>query len=299
MLGTRTKTMAPNDLIKAILKMDVDLLWNGGIGTYVKSSGESHSDVGDRANDGLRINGGELGAKIVGEGGNLGLTQLGRMEFAMNGGRVNTDFTDNVGGVDCSDNEVNIKILLNSLVANGDLTMKKRNELLVKMEDEVSEIVLDDAYCQSESISVTQSQQVSLLKEQIRFIHYLEKEGKLDRALEYLPDDDTLYERQRAGYGLTRPELAVLVAYGKMYSKSNWLWTPWQMIRSLARCFRPISLRSYNVTIVRKWKIIRLELKSSQPVWRTRCRMRWVSISPPACMMKPGRVSLKLQPPMR
>ncbi|MGR5078870.1 NAD-glutamate dehydrogenase [Photobacterium swingsii] len=221
LLGTRKQTMPPNELIRLILQMEVDLLWNGGIGTYVKAESETHTDVGDRANDALRINGNELRAKVVGEGGNLGMTQLGRVEFAKRGGLVNTDFIDNVGGVDCSDNEVNIKILLNSLVAGGDLTYKQRNQLLESMEDEVGEIVLDDAYCQSESISVTQQQQVQLLKEQIRFIHHLEREGKLDRALENLPDDETLAEREKSGMGLTRPELAVLVAYGKMVLKEQ------------------------------------------------------------------------------
>lgn len=221
MLGVRKQKMAPNELIKQILQMKVDLLWNGGIGTYVKAETESHTDVGDRANDYLRVNGNELGAKIVGEGGNLGMTQLGRIEYAMNGGYVNTDFIDNVGGVDCSDNEVNIKILLNGVVASGDLTFKQRNELLIRMEDEVGDIVIEDAYCQSESISVTSARKESLLKEQIRFIHYLEKEGKLDRQLEYLPDDEALTERLLCGKGLTRPEIAVLVAYGKMQLKEQ------------------------------------------------------------------------------
>ncbi|RXJ74297.1 NAD-glutamate dehydrogenase [Veronia nyctiphanis] len=221
MIGTQRATMTPNDLIKQLLHMKVDLLWNGGIGTYVKAESETHAEVGDRANDALRVNGSELGARIVGEGGNLGMTQLARMEFALKGGRVNTDFIDNVGGVDCSDNEVNIKILLNGLVAAGELTFKKRNQILESMEDEVSEIVLEDAYVQSESISVTHKQQVSLLKEQIRFIHQLEKEGKLDRNLEHLPDDEALSERQLRGQGLTRPELAVLVAYGKMVLKEQ------------------------------------------------------------------------------
>ncbi|MDW2167702.1 NAD-glutamate dehydrogenase, partial [Vibrio sp. 2099] len=174
--------------IKMILKMKVDLLWNGGIGTYVKASTETHTDVGDRANDLLRIDGRELRAKVVGEGGNLGMTQLGRIEYALNGGRVNTDFVDNVGGVDCSDNEVNIKIFLNGLVSNGDLTVKQRNQILESMEEEVGEIVLDDAYRQSESISVTEQQGVGIVKEQIRFIHTMEKAGYLDRALEYIPD---------------------------------------------------------------------------------------------------------------
>lgn len=221
MLGTKKTSAAPNDLIKMILKMEVDLLWNGGIGTYVKSSAETHTDVGDRANDALRIDGRELNAKIVGEGGNLGMTQLGRVEYALTGGRVNTDFVDNVGGVDCSDNEVNIKIFLNGLVANGDMTIKQRNLILESMEDEVGEIVIEDAYTQSESISVTAQQGVDVVKEQIRFIHHMEKAGHLDRALEYIPDDETLLEREKQGMGLTRPELAVLVAYGKMVLKEE------------------------------------------------------------------------------
>ncbi|GAL10916.1 NAD-specific glutamate dehydrogenase large form [Vibrio astriarenae] len=221
MLDTSQQSIAPNDLIKLILKMQVDLLWNGGIGTYIKSDQESHSDVGDRANDALRINGKELRAKIVGEGGNLGLTQLGRIEFALNGGRVNTDFVDNVGGVDCSDNEVNIKIFLNSLVTSGDLTVKQRNTILESMEDEVGDIVLDDAYHQSEAISVAEHQGVAAMKELIRFIHTIEKAGYLDRQLEYIPDDETLGEREKLGASLTRPELSVLVAYAKMILKEQ------------------------------------------------------------------------------
>ncbi len=221
MLGTRKSSMAPNDLIKAILLMDVDLFWNGGIGTYVKASTETHTDVGDRANDALRIDGKDMNAKVVGEGGNLGMTQLGRIEFALRGGRVNTDFVDNVGGVDCSDNEVNIKILLNSLVANGDLTVKQRNLTLDKMEEEVGDIVLLDAYWQSESISVSEQQGSSLVKEQIRFIHSMERSGYLDRSLEYIPDDETLLEREKMGQALTRPEISVLVAYGKMVLKEQ------------------------------------------------------------------------------
>jgi len=136
--------------------MPVDLIWNGGIGTYVKSARETHAEVGDRANDALRVNGGELRAKIVGEGGNLGCTQLGRIEYASNGGRINTDFVDNVGGVDCSDNEVNIKILLNALVTEGELTLKQRNRLLEEMTEEVGHIVLQDCKDQTRTISVTQ-----------------------------------------------------------------------------------------------------------------------------------------------
>lgn len=220
-LGTRQVTMTPNELIHNILKMPVDLIWNGGIGTYIKSSKESHSEVGDRANDDLRVNGKDVQAKIVGEGGNLGLTQLGRVEYASVGGRVNTDFIDNVGGVDCSDNEVNIKILLNGLVNKGDLTVKQRNKLLYDMTDDVSRIVLHDCYRQTQSISITELAGVKTLKEQLRFIHGLEREGFLNRELEFIPSDDEISDRVASGRGLTRPELSVLIAYGKMVLKDS------------------------------------------------------------------------------
>ncbi len=218
-LGTRQQTMTPNELIHNVLKMPVDLMWNGGIGTYIKSSKESHSSVGDRANDDLRVNGKEVQAKIVGEGGNLGVTQLGRIEYAANGGRINTDFIDNVGGVDCSDNEVNIKILLNSLVNDGELTVKQRNKLLYDMTDDVSAIVLKDCYRQTQSISITELAGVKQLKEQLRFIHGLEREGQLNRELEFIPSDDEISDRVATDQGLTRPELSVLIAYGKMVMK--------------------------------------------------------------------------------
>ncbi|WP_024592568.1 MULTISPECIES: NAD-glutamate dehydrogenase [unclassified Pseudoalteromonas] len=221
MLGTKKASMTPNELIKASLMMEFDLLWNGGIGTYIKNSKETDADVGDRANDALRINGRDLGAKVLGEGGNLGTTQLGRIEFAAKGGRVNTDFIDNVGGVACSDNEVNIKILLNGLVAEGDLTRKQRDELLYSMTDEVSQLVLKDCYRQTHTISITQSKGTSTLKEKIRFIHALEKDGKLNRAIEFIPSDEELAERAAAGKDLTRPELSVLVSYAKMVLKES------------------------------------------------------------------------------
>ncbi|WP_166376834.1 NAD-glutamate dehydrogenase [Pseudoalteromonas sp. Z9A4] len=221
MLGTKKASMTPNELIKASLMMEFDLLWNGGIGTYIKNSKETDADVGDRANDALRINGKDLGAKVLGEGGNLGVTQLGRVEFASKGGRVNTDFIDNVGGVACSDNEVNIKILLNGLVAEGDLTRKQRDELLYSMTDEVSQLVLKDCYRQTHTISITQSKGTSTLKEKIRFIHALEKDGKLNRAIEFIPSDEELAERAAAGKDLTRPELSVLVSYAKMVLKES------------------------------------------------------------------------------
>ncbi|EKE87028.1 NAD-glutamate dehydrogenase [Idiomarina xiamenensis] len=221
MLGSSKKSMTPNELIRACLTMPVDLVWNGGIGTYVKGAKETDSDVGDRANDALRVNGRDLQAKVVGEGGNLGFTQLGRIEFASKGGRINTDFIDNVGGVDCSDNEVNIKILLNGLVNAGDLTQKQRDQLLYEMTDDVAKIVLNDCNRQTQSISVTLRRGADQIKELQRFIHHLEREGQLNRALEFLPDDDELTERQASGKGLTRPELAVITAYGKMVLKEQ------------------------------------------------------------------------------
>jgi glutamate dehydrogenase len=223
MLDTKKVSMNPTELLKELLKMKVDLIWNGGIGTYLKATRESHAEVGDRANDTLRVNGNEVQARIIGEGGNLGCTQLGRIEYAANGGRMNTDFVDNVGGVDCSDNEVNIKILLNAIVADGEMTLKQRNRLLVDMTDEVSRIVLQDCKDQTRTISITQVRGAEQLKEQIRFIHYLEKEAKLDRALEFLPTEDELADRLANGKPLTRPELSVLVAYSKMLLKEQLL----------------------------------------------------------------------------
>lgn len=220
-LNTSKLNMSPVELIHNVLKMPVDLIWNGGIGTYVKSKKESHSEVGDRANDSLRVNGEDVKAKIVGEGGNLGLTQLGRIEYAATGGRVNTDFIDNVGGVDCSDNEVNIKILLNTIMNNGDLTIKQRNKLLYEMTDDVGEIVIQDCYRQTQSISITQMMGVKQLKEQLRFIHGLERDGSLNRELEFIPSDDEISDRVVTGQGLTRPELSVLIAYGKMVLKEE------------------------------------------------------------------------------
>ncbi|HEY0922370.1 NAD-glutamate dehydrogenase [Rheinheimera pacifica] len=221
MLGTTKTSMTPNELIREALMMPVDLIWNGGIGTYVKATSESHAEVGDRGSEPLRVNGKELKAKIFGEGGNLGCTQRGRIEFAMHGGQINTDFVDNVGGVTCSDNEVNIKILLNTLVAGGDLTLKQRNKILFEMTDDVAAIVIKDCYRQTQSISVSSLLGAEQLKEYTRFIHTLEKEGKLNRELEFLPSDDELADRMAKGQGLTRPELSILTAYGKMVLKER------------------------------------------------------------------------------
>ncbi|PSF06141.1 NAD-glutamate dehydrogenase [Marinobacter fuscus] len=215
LLGIKADRVPPNMLIHHILTARVDLLWVGGIGTYVKGASETHSDVGDKANDGLRINGGELRCKVVGEGGNLGFTQLGRIEYALKGGRLNTDFIDNSGGVDCSDHEVNMKILLNRAVAVGDLTGKQRNIMLEEMTDDVASLVLKNNYRQTQAISIANEDAASRLEEYRRLMDTLESEGKLNRSLEFLPDDETLSERKLAKKGLTRPELSVLISYVK------------------------------------------------------------------------------------
>ena len=207
--------LPPNELIRRLLRAPVDLLWNGGIGTYVKSSHQTHADVGDKANDPLRVNGKEVRAKVVGEGGNLGLSQLGRMEYAAAGGRLNTDFIDNSGGVDCSDHEVNIKILLNDVVSNGDMTLKQRNRLLESMTEEVSALVLLNNYRQTQAISMMEQTIVSQLDDYKRYMEHLEANGRLDRGIEFLPDNETLAERVVSGKGLTRPELSLLLSYAK------------------------------------------------------------------------------------
>jgi glutamate dehydrogenase len=215
-LGVDAKALAPNELISAILTAPVDLLYNGGIGTYVKSSRQSHADVGDRANDAIRVNGKDLRCKVVAEGGNLGFTQLGRVEYAFKGGRINTDAIDNSAGVDCSDHEVNIKILLNAVVREGKLTNEQRNKLLAEMTDEVAALVLRDNYFQTQSLSVSGALAPALLDTQERFIKSLEKAGRLNRAIEFLPNDEELAERRAAKLGLTSPERAVLLAYAKI-----------------------------------------------------------------------------------
>jgi glutamate dehydrogenase len=207
--------LPPTELIKALLLSPVDLIWNGGIGTYVKGSSETHADVGDKATDAVRINGNQLRAKVVGEGGNLGMTQLGRVEFALSSGSSYTDFIDNAGGVDCSDHEVNIKIMLNELVASGDMTMKQRNALFMEMTDAVSDLVLSNNYRQTQAIALAHRECKERLDEYVRLMHDFEESGKLNRALEYLPDEETLSERRLQGLGLTKPELSVLISYAK------------------------------------------------------------------------------------
>ncbi|MET9652766.1 MULTISPECIES: NAD-glutamate dehydrogenase [unclassified Streptomyces] len=214
--------MTPAELMQAILHAPVDLLWNGGIGTYVKASTESQSDVGDKANDAIRVNGENLRVKVVGEGGNLGLTQLGRIEFARKGGpdgeggRINTDAIDNSAGVDTSDHEVNIKILLNGLVAEGDMTVKQRNRILAEMTDEVGGLVLRNNYAQNVALANAFAQSPSLLHAHQRFMRRLGRDGALDRSLEFLPNDRQIRELLNNGKGLSQPEIAVLLAYTKI-----------------------------------------------------------------------------------
>ena len=209
--------VTPNEVIKAILKTHVDLLWNGGVGTYIKGSAESHADVGDRSNDAVRIDATELHCKVVGEGGNLGLSQLGRIEFARRGGRLNTDFIDNSAGVNTSDVEVNLKILLNGAVRSGEITRAGRDRLLVQMTDEVAALVLRNNYLQSQAISTSEFQAKERLSESAFVIRALERSGDLNRALEFLPSDEEIAERRKAGEGLTRPELAIIMSYGKIW----------------------------------------------------------------------------------
>ncbi|MBA3262157.1 MAG: NAD-glutamate dehydrogenase [Thermoleophilaceae bacterium] len=215
-LDVRDEALAPNDLIRALLRAPVDLLWNGGIGTYVKAKAESHADAGDKANDAVRVDGAELRCHVVSEGGNLGLTQRARIEYARGGGRINTDAIDNSAGVETSDREVNIKVLLDQAVAGGDLTRKQRDELLVEMTPAVAELVLTDNYEQTETLSLAEAQAAGMVDVHTRFLEALEHSRKLDRELEALPSGEELAERSREDRGLTRPELAVALAYSKI-----------------------------------------------------------------------------------
>jgi glutamate dehydrogenase len=220
-LNTKKDSLAPNELIRAMLKSSVDLIWNGGIGTFVKATEETHLDVGDRTNDGIRIDASELNARVVAEGGNLGTTQLARIEYSLQGGIINTDFIDNSAGVDCSDHEVNIKILLNRMVLEGEMTLDQRNKLLEKMTDEVAALVLLDNYDQTQMLSLETSvaqQTIDLFRQ---YMNDMEKCGRLDRKLEYLPDDKSMQERKANNKPLTRPEIAMLLAYSKMYLKQD------------------------------------------------------------------------------
>jgi glutamate dehydrogenase len=214
--GLETESATPNELMNALLKSQCDLMWFGGIGTYIKAQSESNSEVGDKANDAIRINGSELNAKVIGEGANLGCTQLGRIEAAQNGVRLNTDAIDNSAGVDSSDHEVNIKILLNSLVRNGQMSEQERDELLVSMTSDVANHVLAHNYSQTLAISLQQATAIIDVDAHERFMQNLEAIGQLNRAVEFLPNTDEMRQKSERKEGLTRPELSVLTAYGKI-----------------------------------------------------------------------------------
>jgi glutamate dehydrogenase len=216
-LAVEAASLPPSELIRALLRAPVDLLWNGGIGTFVKSSDEAHADAGDRTSDAIRVDAGELRCRVVGEGGNLGFTQRGRVEYALGGGRIYTDAIDNSAGVDCSDHEVNIKIALDAIVREGDLTEKQRNALLAEMADEVAELVLRDNDEQTRAISAAAAEADATADVDARLIRTLEQTGLLVRELEFLPGDETLQERAKAGGGLTAPELAILLSYAKIF----------------------------------------------------------------------------------
>ncbi len=215
-LDLPSATVTPLDLIRAVLRARVDLFWNGGIGTYVKASTESHLDAGDPVNDAVRINGDELRCRVVAEGGNLGFTQRGRVEFAHGGGKINTDFIDNSGGVDSSDREVNIKILLEDAIRQKKLPRGQRNALLAEMTDQIAALVLGNNYAQTQALSMMDSRAAERLGEHARLIRVLETQGLLDRALEFLPTEAQIEERRAAGRGLTRPELAIILSYSKI-----------------------------------------------------------------------------------
>ena len=223
LLETDQEHMTPDELVQAILCAQVDMLWNGGVGTFVKASHESHADAGDRANDALRVDGKSLRCKVVCEGGNLGLTQLARVEYALHGGLINTDFIDNSAGVDCSDYEVNIKIMLQQVLRDGSLDLKQRNELLVSMTDEVKHLVLLHNAQQARAITINTAQALHYFNLYQRYMQYLAQQGRINLEVENLPSEAELMERLSDGIGMMRPEIAVLFSYGKIDVKEQLL----------------------------------------------------------------------------
>lgn len=260
MLGVNNDKLTPNELIRQLLQLDVDLLWFGGIGTYIKASFESHVDAGDRTNDALRVNAKDVRARVIGEGANLGCTQRARIEYALGGGRLNTDSIDNSAGVDCSDHEVNIKILLDALVAQKKLSTKSRNALLERMTDEVGDLVLWDNYEQTQAISIIQARGPDLVDHQMRLMRMLEKADRLNRSVEFLPDDETLNERAVTGLGLTRPEISVLMSYSKIWLYDELLASSLPddpfLERDLTRYF-PTPLQKKYQTAIRRHRLRR------------------------------------------
>ncbi|RYE05884.1 MAG: glutamate dehydrogenase [Rickettsiaceae bacterium] len=218
LLSVNVDELSPEDLIKAILKSKVDLLWNGGIGTYIKASFETHLDIGDKANDYLRCDAKDIQAKVIAEGGNLGVSQLGRIEYDQHKGRINTDFIDNSAGVDCSDHEVNIKIALNNAIKNRNLSLVERNNILVSMASEVEALVLQDNYDQTQAISIAEISSDLAIESFAQLITLLEKKKLLNREVEFLPSKNELSKRAAAKEGMPRPELAILLSYSKMYA---------------------------------------------------------------------------------
>ncbi|HEX6395859.1 MAG TPA: NAD-glutamate dehydrogenase domain-containing protein, partial [Steroidobacteraceae bacterium] len=229
LLGLDSASATPVEVMRAVLRMNVDLLWNGGIGTYVKAHDETHAEARDRANDAIRADGREVRARVIGEGGNLGCTQRGRIEYAQSGGpahgggRINTDFIDNSAGVNTSDVEVNIKILLAEVMRKGNLTLAARNKLLASMTDEVAGLVLRNNYLQSQALSVLEQRARERLAEYQGLVRTLERGGHLNRAIEYLPDEEEFSERRKQRLGLTRPELSVVLAYSKIWLSDHLL----------------------------------------------------------------------------
>ncbi|MBF0166190.1 MAG: NAD-glutamate dehydrogenase [Alphaproteobacteria bacterium] len=249
LLGVKAASPAPSDIIKALLKLPVDLIWFGGIGTYVKARSQSNADAGDRASDSVRVDAEDLRARVIGEGANLGVTQAGRVAFALAGGRINTDAIDNSAGVDTSDHEVNIKILLDGLVASGRIRPGERDRLLVGMTHDVAELVLRDNRLQTLSLSLSEAMGPELLDSQARLIRHLEKLGRLNRKLAGLPGDEDIAERQAEGKGLTRPEMAELLAHGKIWMKDEVLASTLPDNRALEAellgCFPPVLSRRF------------------------------------------------------
>jgi glutamate dehydrogenase len=252
-LADGVESLTPVELIRAVLLAPVDLLFNGGIGTYVKGSSESALDVGDKANDAVRVDGRQLRVKVVAEGGNLGLTQRGRIEYALTGGRINTDAIDNSAGVDTSDHEVNIKIALNRVVDDGELDAAGRARLLGEMADEVAAAVLTDNHAQNATLAVEVTSARSLLDAHERFLRSLERSGRLVRSVEALPDDRALVERRRDGQALTGPELSVLLAYAKLETGDVVLHSELPdepAFEELLSCYFPAQLRERFPTAV-------------------------------------------------
>src|SRR5690606_20638054 len=215
-IADEVTSLTPHELIKCVLTAPVDLLWNGGIGTYVKASTETHASVGDKANDPVRVDAAQLRCKVVGEGGNLGMTQQARIEYALAGGRVNADFIDNSAGVDTSDHEVNIKIMLDREVRAGRLDKAERDKLFIGMTDEVARLVLRTNYQQNTVLAAARKQSAAMLHVHTRYMRKLERDGHLERKLEFLPDDKAVAARRSAGRGLTAPAFATLISYTKI-----------------------------------------------------------------------------------